>query len=248
MSLRISPAGSPASLRPPVPWRPWSVDRGNISVRLPPRVHGSRNFAMASKGHNSSVVVDPNDFAAKSCESGIEHNAFLVATADPDVVSIICQAPPIDYADRDGVVFTTTFDFLITLRDGTRQAVMVKKADKVRRAELEILAARIASQLPEGFADCVCLVTDEDLPAWLVSNARLIHAVRLDRACELDEEVAARAEAIFEPVSIAELCSPWAPRGPRSVARLIFAGRIRQLHRGLIEPATMVVATGNMPA
>lgn len=236
MSLRM-PHTTPST----VGWVPWPIDRSNISVRLPPRVHGSRKFAMASKGHNTGIVVDPNDFTAKACESGIEYNTMLVATADTTIDSITCQAPPVEFVDADGVVHTTVFDFLFGLTTGATDAVMVKSADKARSANVDAQAADLAAQLPDGFADNVVLVTNEDLPAWLVSNARLIHSARLDPPCEYDALIAARAAEMAYPVTIAELTAPWAPRRPRSVARLIYQGLLRQVQPGLIEPSTLVV-------
>lgn len=233
------------SLRPHAPWVPPVRGISSISVTLPPRVHGSRRVSMATKGHNSSIVVDPTDMAAKELESGIEHKAFLLLGADPKVASIECQAPPVEYVDTDGVIHEHTFDFLVRYHDGLRDAVMVKKADKVRRAHLEDLAALLADQLPETFADSVILITDEDLPEWLVANCRLLRSARLDKPSALDAEIARRAAMLFEPVSIEELCRPFAPRGFRSVARLLFAGELRQVAPGLIEPETLVVAAAH---
>lgn len=231
------------SLRPYAPWQPPTIDLTPMPVRLPARKNGSRRVSMATKGHNSSIVVDPNDFLAKELESGIEHNAYLVLTADPKVVDIVCQPLPIEWADRDGVIHEHTFDFLVTLEDGMRPAVMVKSADKVRRAQLHSFAADLANQIPDSFADAVLLITQEDLPEWLVSNARLIRSARLDKPCARDAGILERAKSLFGPVSIEELCQPFAPFGARSVARLLYSRQLRQVEPGLIEPDTMVVAT-----
>lgn len=233
------------SLRPHAPWQPPAIDLTPMPVRLPARREGSRPVSMATKGHNSSIVVDPNDFLAKELESGIEHNAYLVLTADPKVVDIVCQAPPIEWADRDGVIHEHTFDFLVTLENGMRPAVMVKSAGKVRRAQLENFAAELARQVPDDFADAVLLITDEDLPEWLVSNARLIRSARLDKPCARDADILERAKSSFGPVSIEELCRPFAPFGARSVARLLYSRQLRQVEPGLIEPETLVMATSN---
>ena len=230
------------SLRPNAPWMPPVCGTSSISVTLPHRVRGSRRVSMATKGHNSSIVVDPNDGAAKDLESSIEHAAYLTLCADPKVKGIQCQAPPIDYVDQDGEVHEHTFDFLVTYCDGFRDAVMVKHADKVRRADLETFAAQLAEQLPDGFADDVLLINNEDLPEWLLSNARLVRSARLDQPSSLDREIADRAADLFAPVTIDELCRPFAPLGFRSVARLLYSGHLRQLEPGLIEPHTVVVA------
>ena len=75
----------------------------------------------------------------------------------------------------------------------------------------------------------VLLVTNEDLPEWLVSNARLIRSSRMDKPSSYDAAIAERAAGLFEPVTIEELCRPFAPFGFRSVARLLYAGLLRQV-------------------
>ena len=63
--------------------------------------------------HNSSIAVDPNDMLAKELESGIEHNAYLVLTADP-----ASPASPARRRRWNGltgrVVHEHTFDFSST--------------------------------------------------------------------------------------------------------------------------------------
>lgn len=230
------------SLRPHAPWSPPARDHSTNAVRVPTRHRGSRPVSMATQGHNSSISVDPNDMLAKEMESGIEHNAYLVLTADPKVTGIMCQAPPVEWVDRDGVVHEHTFDFLVTMSDGMRTAVMVKKASKVRRALLETFAAELAAQIPDDFADAVLLITEEDLPEWLVSNARFIRSARLDKPSQIDDAIADRAKTFFDPISIEELCRPFAPRGARSVARLLYSGDLRQVEPGLIGPDTLVIS------
>jgi hypothetical protein len=88
----------------------------------------------------------------------------------------------------------------------------------------------------------VLLITNEDLPEWLLSNARLVRSARLDQPSYLDREILARAAGLFTPVTIEELCRPFAPLGFRSVARLLYAGHLRQIEPGIIEPETVVVA------
>lgn len=231
------------SLRPHPHWEPPSIDTTPAIVRLPARKKGSRPVSMATRGHNSSVVVDPNDNLAKELESSIEHDAYLVLTADPEVVHIVCQARPIEYVDRDGEVHEHFFDFLATMKDGRRVAVMAKSAEKVRRDKLEEVAKELAAQIPDTFADEVLLITKDDMPEWLVANARLIRSSRLDKSTTRDQAILQHALTLPEPVSIEELCGSFAPYGARSVARLLHAGHLRQIEAGLIGPTTMVVAT-----
>jgi hypothetical protein len=220
---------------------PWSPKpRQESSIRVPKRekVRGFRTVAVGVRGNSTSIVVDPNDGYAKILGSNIEHNAFMAFCADPTVKSIVCQAPGMEWVDEDGVVHEHFFDFLVQLHSGYRKAVMCKKAEKARHDRLEDFAALLAEQMPPGFADEVVLLTDEDMPAWLVANARLIHSARLDEApgfnadaatcvsplTGLDAVVADRAGQFADPVPVSTLLEPIGEEGFRSVARLVFKG------------------------
>lgn len=231
------------------PWTPPARTSSSIRIRKRERKAGYRTVALGVRGNSTSVVVDPNDGYAKALGSNIEHNAFMTFCADRMVRNIVCQAPPFQWFDEDGVVHTHTFDFLLELVDGKRVAVMVKNATKARMDNLELFADRLASQMPLDFANDVTLMTDEDLPAWLVANARLIHSSRLDEApgfnadsaeCKalvvgVDADVLERAQEFDEPVTIEHLLEPIGDEGFRAVARLIFAGHLQQA-----EPQTRI--------
>lgn len=225
------------------PWSPKPRQESSIRVRKRERIEGHLTVALGVQGHSTSVVVDPNDGYAKALGSHIEHNVFMTLCADPEVRSIVCQAPSIEWVDADGEVHDHYFDFLVELRSGHRKAVMVKDGDKARRDVLEDFAALLAEQMPPGFADEVVLITDEDLPAWLVANARLIHSARLDEApgfnadtatcravlADIDAIVADRAAEFTEPVSVSTLLQPIGEHGFRAVPRLIFKGVLAQV-------------------
>ena len=68
-----------------------------------------------------------------------------------------------------------TFDFLVTMIDGTKIAIEVKPLSKVEKYHWRERLRRIAEQ-DEGFADRYVLVTEANLPPDAVYNAALLHA------------------------------------------------------------------------
>lgn len=227
-------------LRPRGSWLPGAPMTRSMWVSVPKLKPGSRRVAMATRGHNSATVVDPNDGFAKQLESDVEHSAFLLFTADPSIVSIVCQAPPIEYVNADGEFKEHFFDFLIERTCGRKEAVMAKDEEGARLKDVESLANLLAGQLPPDFADGVVLITKGDMPEWLVSNARLIRSCRMEQPNDDDEAIEAFAANTTGPISVHELCKAAAPRGFRAVARLIFRGVLQQVSPGLIKPETLV--------
>lgn len=228
-------------------WTPPEQDRCHLFVPNVETQWGARRIAMRSKSHNSGVILDPTDHMGKLAESDPEHNAILLTMADPEVRSFICQAPPIEYPDADGVMHEHFFDLLLEMWSSERRAVMIKQAptavaDDGEVKDYEVFAAHLAEWLPEDFADTVVLLTAIDMPAWLLSNASLIRSSRLEPAGYLDEQVLERARSIGRPVAVRELLAPF-DRGLRAVARLIYAMKLGQVEPGLLCRDAIVVAT-----
>lgn len=233
----------PASTLPQTPtWNPPPV---NHCVFKAPQLMDTpvdRRPVIRSRTHNGSVVVDPRDYLIKPTESNIEHNALLALMADPNVVKVDCQQGRIPYVDRSGVERTTTFDLVVTLRDGSRIAVVVKRATKARKDEIGDWLQAVTDQLPYWFAGSTILVTEEHLPPWLVSNARLFHSVRFDVARTVEDDIVAYAKELGTSISIRELSLPFGGTAKvfRAVARQIFFENLKQLAPGLISPMTLV--------
>ncbi|MFC5507077.1 hypothetical protein [Bosea massiliensis] len=236
----------PASSLPITPtWSPPSV---NYCVFKAPQLKDTpvaRRPVIRSRNHNGSVMIDPGDYLIKPAESNIEHNALLVLMADPDVVKVDCQQGPIAYTDQSGGEHTTVFDIVVTLKNGSRIAVVVKRATKARKDDIGEWLQLVTDQLPSWFADSTVLVTDEHMPSWLVSNARLFHSVRFDVARTVEEEIVRYADELRVPVSIRELASPFGGTSKvfRAIVRQIFCGNLKQSAPGLISPTTVVQST-----
>ncbi|MFK0204759.1 hypothetical protein [Agrobacterium sp. NPDC090283] len=93
-------------------------------------------------------------------ESTIEGRFIMIAMTRPDITEIRDQWPVVEYVDKSGEVHSTTFDFWIRLVDGTRVAVAVKPARKVRSSGILEVLKNVQDQGVGGFADRVALVTE----------------------------------------------------------------------------------------
>lgn len=224
-------------------WTPPPIDRCHLLMPHVSVQKGARQIVRRSKSHNSTVLLDPTDMTGKQGESDGEHNAVLLAIANPAVKSFICQAPAIEYPDDDGVIHEHYFDLLLYMRNGERRAVVVKpkRYSTGRNIDYEALAERLAAYLPDDFADHVDLLTRTDMPAWLISNASLIRSSLFDPLSFLHEQILDRAREIEEPVTIRRLIAPFG-RGLRAVARLMYGLQLAQVEPGLITQDAIVVA------
>ncbi|GLQ56554.1 hypothetical protein [Devosia nitrariae] len=228
------------------PWKHWSsqptppaVD-GRI-IRVPTLKVGGRKIARHNRGSNTGYILDPIEFVLRECESDKEYLAVLLAFSEKEVASVVCQAPIFRYFDQDGAERSTYFDLVITFTDGRKIVVMVKTAERVWKKDISRQAAQMSTQL-NGFADSIRLVTEADMPFWLVHNARLFHSVRQDSDTHLDQLVLARAQGLNRDVSIEDLVAPF-QGGFRSTARLLFDGKLASVVPEAIFPETMVKAT-----
>lgn len=241
--LNKTAASQPELPNPAARYRPNLPDRCFLIDRHLEEAPAGRKVALRSKGHSSSLVVDPADNLIKRLESNIEHNTFLSLSADRNVTAIKAQLPRFAFDDTTGTRRWTYLDFLARLADGTRVGVVVKHAHSVRKHNLASQVEHIATQLPEDVADCLSLVTNEDMPAWHISNCRLFHSVRLDPARSETTEIAEYAATLPVPISIAELASGWGGTGNvfRVIVLLIWRGTLDMVSPGRIQPESLVV-------
>ncbi len=119
----------------------------------------------------------PGDERILDIESHTELMVGMVLSARPEVVAVENQVP-FRWRQADGRPATHFLDFRANLIDGTRIAVMVKSAyrlrsDRVRR-ELDDIAARVTPD----FADHVCVMTEEHLDRIETHNATIMHDLR----------------------------------------------------------------------
>ena len=241
--VHIIPTSQLEQPNPAGRYRPNLPDRCFLIEHQLEEAPAGRKVALRSKGHSSSLVVDPADNLIKRLESHIEHNTFLSLSADRNVTAIRAQLPRFAFDDTTGTRRWTYLDFLARLADGTRVGVVVKHAHSVRKHNLASQVEHIATQLPEDVADCLSLVTNEDMPAWHVSNCRLFHSVRLDPWRSETSEIAEHAATLPGAISIAELASSWGGTGTvfREIVLLIWRRTLAMVRPGRIQPESLVV-------
>ncbi len=158
-----------------------------------------------------------------------------------DVADVVEQPPAVWFVDADGRNRRHTFDFLVTMKDGTKIAIEVKPLAKVEKYHWRERLRRIAEQV-EGFADRYMLVTEANLPPDAVYNAALLHAVRRDVQPEHDEQIRRLTADLHGSVTVADLVarSGLAGDGFRAIARLIGAGELIVAGRGRIDYPTFI--------
>lgn len=158
-----------------------------------------------------------------------ERETCLLALADPDLWNLHDQPTPVSYTDVDGRRRTHRFDFLKEFRDGSRAAIAVKPEELVERLKFRATLIAIRRDLPIGFADRVCLVTERNRHRIEVQNAELLNFFRRCSDDEADRIIAEQIKKLSCDIAICELIKPTglAARGFRSVFRAIYAGELQ---------------------
>jgi hypothetical protein len=180
------------------------------------------------------------------CESGLEKKAAHYLLTHPQVVDLREQPPAVSWTDAAGVKHTHTFDFLATLKDGSKLAVAVKPSAVAIRKRFPEILAMIAAQMPRGFASGVLLLTDADLPRDVVHNAVLLHHAR--RAPDLALDAAVLTLAKKSAVTTIGALVRDSGRGGsafRAVTRMIANGIITVIGPSRIGYATQVRVAEN---
>lgn len=221
-------------------WSPPPVQEPAF-YREPEDAWISRRPVIGSRSHAAGFSIDHRDNLIKPTESQIEHGALTVVISD-NVALVECQPAPIQYIDDLGVVKKHTFDFRVTLRCGRRIAIYVKPSRRVRIKGLNAFVQLLADDMPDGFADEVRLVTERDLPRWLISSCQLICSAMLDPIQDLDPQLALAAQLAKAPLTISDLSRGFGGPGKitRAAARLIHRQVLIQIAPGLIGPETVV--------
>jgi hypothetical protein len=158
----------------------------------------------------------------------------------PDVLNIWDQPAAVTFVGADGKPHDHTFDFLVLLKDGTRVAVAVKPAGKAE--PLVDTIERIAKQSAVTFAERITLITERDLPTWLVWNAEFIHSAMRERSVEDDAVVRDILADVVGSVKIGDVVrlSALGGRAVRAIARLLGTGELALLKPGRIRPQSLV--------
>lgn len=104
-------------------------------------------------------------------ESALEYRFLCLMLVRDDVQDVWEQPPAVIYIDRNGRNARHVYDFLVTLKDGTRFAVAVKPMQRVRKRGFDLELERIAAATPLQFADHVLLITDEQIDRAAAAQA-----------------------------------------------------------------------------
>lgn len=185
-------------------------------------------------------------------ESNLERSFILLMLARPDVVDLVEQPSRTTYAAPDGRPRTRTLDFLVTLADGRRLAVEVKRAERARATGPRAELARLAAQLDPRLADGVALFTDEHFEPWEAANAATLHEARKRPDPAADAALTAATAQVRGTVAVRDLAALTGLPGPggrgyRAVVRALFAGTLRAVTRGLLGPASLVAVSEVRP-
>ncbi|MDX7952926.1 TnsA endonuclease N-terminal domain-containing protein [Lichenihabitans sp. Uapishka_5] len=209
--------------------------------RPPAASLSTRRISLRSKGSARPSIVCPKDRVIH-CESDLERRVALCLLAHSSVVDLVEQPAPVAYTDHDGRTRTHTFDFIATLRDGNRLAVVVKPSTKVATQGTHRLLESLAKQVPASVATRFQVMTEKHVPADRLHDATLINSARLNSDPALDEKLRVIAAGIDGAVTIERLveASGLGADAYRAVVRLIADGTLGRRERGRISQNTLV--------
>ena len=209
---------------------------------VPPEPQAAaRQVAMGAKHHFSGTLVcGADEGRAVDVESHLEMQVALVMLARRDVIHLETQVPSA-WVDMHGTPKTHFFDFRLTLRDGTRVALVVKYAKKAQQREFRDITARIATQVTPAVADRVFVMTERDIDPIELHNAELLHSCRAP-----DPEVDAAARRLVMNISGSARIDTlvrkleFGGRGFRAIVRLLRSHELDLARHDRISPEAFV--------
>lgn len=175
-----------------------------------------------------------------------ERETGLLLLADPSLWNLWEQPDPVAFVDFDGRQHTHRFDFLAEYRDGTTVAFAVKPKDRVESLDFRATLMAIRRDLPIGFADRVCLVTEENRHPRELYNAQMLNFFRRCEDRDADQQVGEIVSKLTNEVSINDLIKPLGlgPRGFRAAFRAIYTGQLQANIREIISMSSIVSPRG----
>lgn len=211
------------------------------SVRLPLPTLGDRSIRMGVKQHFTGSFIDGDDEGREiEFESHTEFMVALVMLARPEVVNLENQVL-FRWIDEEYQPHWHFFDYRVTLIDGSRIALVVKKGPKTVDPEFRAGLRGLARRAVPGFADRLTLITKKDLDPVEVHNAQLIHAVRQPDP-QPDAAVREVVASIAGSARISDIVAAARCRGSgfRSVVRMIRSHELELVAHERISPDTLV--------
>lgn len=208
---------------------------------LPQQPLAVRRITMGVQKHfTGSIVFGDDEGQVMEFESHTEKQVALVMLARRNVVSLENQIL-FPWVNQDGKAATHFFDFRVSLRDGSRVALIVKNSRKAAKADFVAEMHCLARQVTSNFADRVSLITEKHLDPIELHNAELIHSVRLADP-EPDAAVRAVVANINGAVEIRDLVAAAgvSGRGFLAVVRMIGRHELELITHERIEPEVLV--------
>jgi hypothetical protein len=177
---------------------------------------------MGVKKHfTGSIIIGDDEGEEMEFESHIEMQTALVMLARRDVVFLENQIP-FKWINQEGTETKHTFDYRVSLRDGSRVALIVKNVKKAAEADWREEMRLLASQVTPAFADRVTIITGRSFDLTELHNAELIQSVRVPDP-EADAAARRAIADIAGAVTVNDIVkhTDYAGRGFRAVVRLI---------------------------
>lgn len=212
----------------------------------PEKSRGLRKFKLTSRASSRGISII--DRRCVKHESRGERKATMIVRARPDTLKVIEQSPRIEYVDADGVVHEHTFDLHVFRTDGSKAAIDVKPAAKVKSSGIRQLHTLLAGQLSPRTADELVVMTEKMYTRADLYNAELMHSLRRQHFPDDDETILRLVRRMKGPSPIADLLkrSKLAGYGFNAVVRAIADGHLRMIERRRIEyPAIVAPAIAN---
>lgn len=211
-------------------------------VRVPTPSLAERTPAISSRGHASGhlIVGKGNNQRVLLVESNLEYKWAIILATDPDVLDLKEQVR-MDWSDNSRQR-SHYFDFLATMRSGTRAAMIVKPEKRTRSMKFLSEVAAIAEHAKRvGFVDEVRVLTDTCIDDIRLTNAKMFHSMR-EADEEADSAAALAVEGLIGATALSELVTRigLGARAFRAVVRLIANGRLECLHHEVISPKSLV--------
>lgn len=196
---------------------------------------------MGVKQHFTGSFIDGDDEGREiEFESHTEFMVGLVMLARPEVVKVENQVL-FRWMDEEDQARRHFSDYRVTLSDGSRIALVVKKNPKAFDPEFRLWLRGLARRAVPDFADRFSLITMADLDPVEVHNAQLIHAVRQPDP-EPDAAVREVVASIVGAARISDIAAAAGCRGSgfRSVVRMIRNHELEIVAHERISPSTLV--------
>ena len=211
------------------------------AFRIPQPPTADRSIKMGKKSHfTGSLVMGEEEGQELELESHTELQTALVMLARREVISLENQVRFVG-TGPNGADMEHVFDYRVSLRDGTRTALVVKRAVKAADPDFRAKMRCLAKQVIPDVADRVCLITERDLDPIEVFNAELIHSVRQPDP-EPDAAVRRVIAKLTGAAKIADIAaaSGGSGSGFRSVVRMIRRHELELVSRERIAPEALV--------